>query len=44
MSGVCRACGTWLEFNHVYRMYQGELDLGTVSVEYPDRDSLVKPD
>jgi hypothetical protein len=44
VNGRCRVCGTWLSFNHVYWAWEGELDLGTVSVDWPDRDSVVRPD
>lgn len=45
LSGVCRVCGTWLEFNDAYWMYQGELDLGrAATVEWVDQDSVVRPD
>ena len=44
VNGRCRVCGTWLSFNHVYWMWDGELNLGPVSVERVDCDSVVRPD
>lgn len=44
VSGYCRTCGMALIFNHIHYAWEGELDLGTVSTEWIDRDSVVKPD
>jgi hypothetical protein len=44
VNGSCRVCGTWLSFNHVYWMWEGELDLGPASFEWIDQDSVVRPD
>ena len=42
VSGRCGECGMWLRFNQVYWMWEGELDLGPVSVEWTDRESFVR--
>ena len=44
VSGYCRTCGMALKFNTLHHAWEGELDLGPVSVEWVDRDSVVRPD
>jgi hypothetical protein len=42
---MCHACGTWWSFNHVHETWVGDKDLGPApSVEWVDRDSIVRPD
>jgi hypothetical protein len=43
VSGYCRTCGMALIFNNLHYTWQGELDLGPVSVEWVDQDSVVRP-